>query len=1297
MKLPHGVLKQSESWEQFQTHVAALANTKEKGDAFERLCQLFLQTDSRYKELKSVWLLKEVPASIAVQINLPGPDEGIDGIAQTVDGEFWSWQAKYRDNPKQTLTKNDLDGFSHLSFTYCKGIVKALVMHTSSEPIKKHKLLQISEIGLREFESLDAEAWKRIHAAMQGKFKPRPPRKPRPHQVKAIKQIIKHLLSNSRGRVLMPCGTGKSLVGFWVQKSLKAKQVVVAVPSLALLNQTLRDWADEWAANGQTVRYTVVASDESSADLGDTFVGETYELGIDVHTDTARIAKRLKDLRKQHHVVFTTYHSSHKLAEAAKRAGITFDLGILDEAHKTVGHKRDRFATLLDERKIRIRKRLAMTATERVLRGKNDDVLSMDDHNVYGKVAFLYTFKQAIKDERICDYKIITLTVSESRIRALIQANKNVSLKGKGKIDRIRQAQDVAAGELLTKAFEQFGVRHAISFHRSIDAAMDFTDQWDVVGKMVRRKVSSESFHVSSRIPTGKRVSLLRDFRESQAAVISNARCLTEGVDVPNVDAILFADPRKSQVDIVQAVGRALRRDPNNLNKIGYVLLPVVVPDDQTVEQFLESGAFKEIGRVLATLSIHDDRIAEEFRISDSGEIAKGSESRILVMGDVPVSVGEMVSASEFAKQCRAKMWEKVGRLNWRPFEEAREFVRGLGLKNLVEWNSYCDGELKNLKELPSDIPTAPQSTYVGKGWKGAGDWLGTGRIATQFRQYQKFERARAFARKLKIKNYTEWRSYCRGDMPLLAQLPKDIPRAPQSTYRDTGWISFGDWFGTAAIGTSERIFRPFREAKAFARKLKLQSSTGWYAYCRGKLPLLEKLPLDIPTSPNRTYADKGWSGMGDWLGTGTIAPSLRKYRSFEQARKFARSLKFKSGAGWKLFCKGALPQLGTLPKDIPTNPNATYGKSGWLGMGDWLGTGRIADQLKTYRPFKEAREFVHKLNLKKQKEWYLYCQGKLPHLQKLPSDIPATPNNTYSDKGWINFGDWLGTGVIAHRLRQYRSFNEARAFAQSLNLKKISEWQSFCKGELPHLGQLPADIPSCPNTTYAKKGWRSVGDWLGTGSISSSNRIFRPFQDARKFIRSLKLKNNTQWRAYCTGKLNHLGKLPSDIPAAPDRTYRDQGWISYGDWLGTGNIGPGLRKFRSFIEARKFVRSLKLKGQKEWIAFTKGELPALGKLPIDIPATPSGTYSDKGWINFGDWLGTGYIGPRQRKYRSFNDARKFARSLKLKSKTEWEAFTKGLMPHLGKLPSDIPAAPSMGKYANNGWNGFKDWLGTND
>lgn len=1223
MKLPHGVLKQSESWEQFQTHVAALANPKQKGDAFERLCQLFLQTDSRYKELKSVWLLKEVPASVALQINLPGPDEGIDGIAQTVDGEFWSWQAKYRDNPKQTLTKNDLDGFSHLSFTYCKGIVKALVMHTSSEPIKKHKLLQISEIGLREFESLDAEAWKRIHAAMQGKFKPRPPRPPRPHQVKAVKQIIKHLQSNSRGRVLMPCGTGKSLVGFWVQKSLKAKQVVVAVPSLALLNQTLRDWADEWAANGQTVRYTVVASDESSADLGDTFVGETYELGIDVHTDTARIAKRLKDLRKQHHVVFTTYHSSHKLAEAARRAGITFDLGILDEAHKTVGHKRDRFATLLDERKIRIRKRLAMTATERVLQGKNDDVLSMDDPKVYGKVAFLYTFKQAIKDERICDYKIITLTVSESRIRALIQANKNVSLKAKGKIDRIRQAQDVAAGELLTKAFEQFGVRHAISFHRSINAAMDFTDQWDVVGKMVRRKVSSESFHVSSRIPTGKRVSLLRDFRESQAAVISNARCLTEGVDVPNVDAILFADPRKSQVDIVQAVGRALRRDPNNPNKIGYVLLPVVVPDDQTVEQFLKSGAFKEIGRVLATLSIHDDRIAEEFRISDSGEIAKGSESRILVMGDVPVSVGEMVSASEFAKQCRAKMWEKVGRLNWRPFEEAREFARGLGLKKQMEWNNFCTRKMPQLGELPSDIPTNPNNPYARVGWAGYGDWLGTYAIANQLRKYRPFASARSFAHSLKLKGNAEWRLYCTGEMPNLEALPKDIPAAPDRIYLKHGWIGYGDWLGTGILPIHLRNYCSFEDARSFTHDLKLKNNTEWISFCKGDLPNLGKLPSNIPAYPRKIYANKGWRSMGDWLGTGRVADQHKKYRSFGNARKYTRQLKLKSRSEWFSFCRGEILKLGQLPFDIPKNPDKTYASKGWINYGDWLGTGNISCRLRVYRPFTDARRFAHGLHLKSKSEWALFCKGALPRLGTLPKDIPSKPDNTYAHKGWMGMGDWLGTGAIAPQSRSFLPFVEAREFVRSLGLKSDPEWRKYRKGGMPKLPTLPINIPSNPNRTYANDGWSTMGDWLGTGMIASRKRVYRSFNDARKFAQNLKLKSWAEWIDFCHGKMPKLGMLPSDIPTHPTRTYAQKGWNGVGDWLGSGTIAPRLRRFRSFTEARKFARSLKFKSGPGWKSFCKGELPHLGNLPEDIPSNPNRTYADQGWNGMKDWLGT--------------------------------------------------------------------------
>ena len=148
--------------------------------------------------------------------------------------------------------------------------------------------------------------------------------------------------------------------------------------------------------------------------------------------------------------------------------------------------------------------------------------------------------------------------------------------------------------------------------------------------------------------------------------------------------------------------------------------------------------------------------------------------------------------------------------------------------------------------------------------------------------------------------------------------------------------------------------------------------------------------------------------------------------------------------------------------------------------MGDWLGTARISPSLREYLPFEEARALVHSLRLKNDSEWRKFCKGQLPQKGTLPSDIPATPDKIYASKGWKGTGDWLGTGAVATRLREYLPFEEARAFVQLLKLKNRSEWQKFCKGHLPEKGELPANIPATPNRTYKTKGWKGMGDWLG-------------------------------------------------------------------------------------------------------------------------------------------------------------------------------------------------------------------------
>jgi superfamily II DNA or RNA helicase len=1029
-----GSVQQARSWAQFHSLVGDLPTTKAKGDAFESLCAAFLRTDPRYvAELKTVWLRRDVPAKIAKRLNLPSSDEGIDGIAETHGGEFWSFQCKFLSNHKATLTKNALDGFAHLSFTHCKGVVKALVLHTSSAPIRKHKLLGVSEVGLREFEGLDEEAWEAIRIAASSSSRRSftlKPRKPRPHQEAAVAAITAHLKTHDRGRVLMACGSGKSLVGFWVQAAMGAKQVVVAVPSLSLLNQTLKEWATEWAARGETVRYTAVCGDESAADIGDSFVEHAYELGIDTYTDESRIAQRLKALRGEHHVVFTTYQSSHRLAAAAKGAKHSFDLGILDEAHKTVGERGGRFTTLLHP-KFPIRKRIAMTATERVLKGSDDRVLSMDDPKVYGEVAFSYTFKEAIADGVICDYKIITLAVSEARMRGLIAANKHLRLHGRGKQDRLRLAQDLAAGELLAKAQTEHGVRHAISFHRSISVASAFADQWESVDRMVKRRVRSTAFHVSSKVPTGERVELLRGFRESPSAVITNARCLTEGVDVPNVDAVLFADPRRSMIDIVQAVGRTLRKNPRNPDKIGYVLLPVLVEDGQTIEEFLESSAFKEIGRVLAVLSTHDERIAEEFRAVEGGKSHTVHESRIVFGGDMPVGV--RLSAEEFAARCGARVWQRVAKINWRPFEEARTFAKSLSLSGQVEWKRFCTGQASTSIRRPHDIPTAPDRVYRSLGWSGWGDWLGTGNTKISSREYRSFEAARAFARGLAFSGQSKWKDYCAGRIGGLPPKPDDVPSNPIHIYSKSGWRGWGDWLGTGrtvrrspqTLRSSVRrrrarkqiAWRSFSEAREFAQSMRLSGQRQWKRFCSESCADKSRLPDDIPTAPERVYRNSGWSGWGDWLGTGNTKISSREYRSFEAARAFARGLAFSGQSKWKDYCAGRIGGLPPKPDDVPSNPIHIYSKSGWRGWGDWLGTGRTVRPRHRYRSFLEARSFVHQLGLRSADEWRQYKRGELLRLPARPDDVPTNPDYVYADAGWISWSDWVGTAARPPRL----------------------------------------------------------------------------------------------------------------------------------------------------------------------------------------------------------------------------------------------------------------------------------------
>ena len=304
---------------------------------------------------------------------------------------------------------------------------------------------------------------------------------------------------------------------------------------------------------------------------------------------------------------------------------------------------------------------------------------------------------------------------------------------------------------------------------------------------------------------------------------------------------------------------------------------------------------------------------------------------------------------------------------------------------------------------------------------------------------------------------------------------------------------------------------------------------------------------------------------------------------------------------------------------------------------------------MKKFRDFDKARKYVRSLGLKNMKEWIEFSKSP-----KRPYDIPSNPNTIYKKHGWKGLKDWIGN--------EYLPFEEAKKFAQSLKIEYTSEWKQYCKS-----GKKPKNIPSGADIMYKNKGWKGWGDFLGTGRLRDKD--FLPFEEARKFIHSLKLKNTDEWLEYCKS-----GKKPEYIPSVPSLVYKDHGWKGMSNWLGI--------EFLPFKEAKKFVLSLGLKGQVEWREYCKS-----GKKPDDIPNTPEIVYKNKGWKGYGDWVGTGRV--RNLQFKSFKEARKFVHSLNLKGSMEWREYCRS-----GKKPEDIPSAPNI-VYKDKGWKGYGDWVGT--
>ena len=1098
--------KNINNWDDFQQSLTTLDNNQ-KGNVYEELTLLLFKIKEEYvsQYAGNVWRLSETPKKYLEDIGITSQDLGVDLIAKK-DNEYHAIQCKYHSDRKKNVTYNEVSTFlvqleTHQKFTM--GYLCSTANETSKN-YQKQKTKQIQEKLYDAWEELDKSFFDKVRKYLDKKSIEEKPYDPHEHQIKAIKDAKKHFLKedNDRGKLIFPCGSGKSLTGFWLTEALDSNSTLIAVPSLSLIKQTLDVYLREIVAKGIKVKWLCICSDEGIG-RDKEVVMRTENIGVPCLTDPVYIKNWLKENKNEKKIIFTTYQSGKIIAEISKSLKFKFDVGIFDEAHKTVGSKDKVFSHLLFEKNISISKRIFMTATERFYGGKKDDIISMDDKDVYGDTFTFMSFKEAIDADLLTDYKVITIKVEKSEIADFIVKNKLVELNKKW--SKETEARSLASMLALRKAMKTLKMKNVVSFHSSIEKAVRNKELQAHITKTYNYS-PIDTYTVSGKDNTSVRNSIIKEFAESDSALITNARCLTEGVDVPNIDCIVFSDPRRSKVDIVQALGRALRKKKGK--DWGYVILPIVYNGDTNE---IDNENFQEIVDIVRGLASNDERIIEEFK--DKAELGKSS-GRIFSESDIFHIDPELLNEADLAKNLQIQLWENLSKFQWLPFDEAREFVQSMNFNTVNEWRLYCKSDSK-----PYNISINPDRIYKNKGWVSWYDWLGT-KVGFDG-EFRSFVEARRFVHTLGLKSWKEWNKYCDS-----GEKPDDIPSYSPQTYRnkDTGWIDMPDFLGYRIGGKIQYL--SYEKAREFVHDLQLKNQSEWQLFVKSG-----KKPDNVPGSPSKTYKNKGWINLGDWIGTGTVASREKKYRDFSKARRFVHTLGLKNGTEWTHYCKS-----GLLPDDIPYTPHHVYKNSGWISRGDWLGTGRRANQGRKYRSFKETRKFIQNLGLKNYHEWKMYSRSS-----KKPNDIPGSPGKAYKNKGWKGFSDWLGTGTIAKHLRVYRNFKEARKFVNTLGLKTWEDWSLYNKS-----GKKPNDIPAQPNMTYKNKGWINLGDWLGTGKIANQDRVFRSFKEARKFVHTLNLKNYNEWKMYCKS-----GKKPDDIYSSPERPYKDLGWKGWGDFLG--------------------------------------------------------------------------------------------------------------------------------------------------
>ncbi|WP_225800481.1 type ISP restriction/modification enzyme [Streptomyces sp. NK15101] len=669
---------------------------RDRGTRFEELMLQYLSTDPQWTEqFTRVWMWGDWPGT-----EHDKRDTGIDLVAQDREtGGFCAIQCKFYD-PSHTLQKEDIDSFFTASGK--GGFTRRMIISTTekwsvhAEAALADQQIPVTRLGMSDIANSPVE-WYMPAANEPFELSLQTKKSPRKHQREAIDAVFAGFAENNRGKLIMACGTGKTFTGLKIVERLQKERaaagegdhttVLFLVPSIALLSQTLREWSFETEL---TLRPFAVCSDvkvgrgQPQSDDQDM---ATHDLALPATTDPDRLIKQMASVEAAPGltVVFSTYQSIATIAEAQKKGLGNFDLILCDEAHRTTGvtlagHDESAFVRVHDNDYLAGDRRLYMTATPRIYNedtkadAKNADAVlaSMDDESTFGPEFHRLGFGQAVEQGLLTDYKVLILTIDEGVVAKTLQqgiagGSSELGLDDAAKIIGCWNALAKRTGTFADGsgfAEDEAPMKRAVAFARSIadskSIAERFNEVVDAYDDADDDVLHCEVDHVDGTFNTLKRNRLLdwlkQDPGQNQARILSNARCLSEGVDVPSLDAVLFLHPRNSVVDVVQSVGRVMRLAPGK--NYGYIILPVAVPAGMLPEKALaDNQRFKTVWQVLQALRAHDDRFNATVNQIELNKHKPDNKIGIGAIGPNDETVGDQdgSSTADSAQEAKAK------------------------------------------------------------------------------------------------------------------------------------------------------------------------------------------------------------------------------------------------------------------------------------------------------------------------------------------------------------------------------------------------------------------------------------------------------------------------------------------------------------------------------------------------------------------------------------------------------------------------------------------------------------------